>query len=548
MKTIAIQARPAVRISGIILITVAFFVVYNRFLINRSLDNLRYSLTSIQKNEYKGLEKLLSFNLTEEAAMGQVEADILANVEYVTGVVSLAKTGRSLDDAADIIGNVVSSKESGRGVFLNAMDAASNAVTRALGLRAGLAERIAKNGKKAESFLSEKKELHAKLDSAESSEKRQNLLYDIGAAEMKALNYSQAASSFKEAIEADPKSRAAARALFNMAWCEKAMGNIADGVKHFRGLIEQFPDDKLVEGAEFQIAILNRKNFKYQEAADNFVGLADKYQDSILAPLILFQAAATYLYDLDDEVLARQVLDRLRDRYPASEFASTKTFMYKRLYIQDDGSSGIMSRISKLIWDMSPLSAAISEITKASSTKFVIKMIEGAIRQIELLKLDIGDIVKIERTDEFLTNWTNMSLNAVSKDSLIGIKDVVIKYRVGDRIEASGIIRVGKVEFGGYMLGKMELRSYSHQGVRSPQKWLAYTAEICKIGQINVPPETVNNGLVRAHRIFNEKLPFEIKRFLIDNAASTGIWEGPQSVSTSKLQHERPETYEAVYK
>jgi len=581
MKTVSLAAKPVTKISGILLIAVIFFVLYNRFMINQSLEDLRFSLSNIQKNEYSGLDKLLSYVLLSEIAKEPIQTDIFENIEYACDVIGLAKSGRSLADAADILRSVITKKEDERGAFLTAIDTVNNGLSGALGLSPDLKKRISRNKAREKALLEEKKRLYARLisptspgetkdivfklvsDMPEEEKKRelfnvvsgvslkdkQEILYRIGIAEMRSSNYDQAIFLLKEAFGVDPKSPIAPKLLFNLAWCEKALHNFKKSEEYLREFIKLFPDDDLKENAALQIALLYRKTSQYNETADSFLAVAHKNEHSPLAPIALFQALATYLYDLGDEGSAKEVFEELNALYPASEYSSAKTFVYKRLFSEETARFDLGYQIYKLLWNMSPLATAISEVTDKISTRFVIRMIEGTIQQIELLNLDLGDTVRIERTDEFLTNWCNRSLDVVSKNALVSVKNVLIRYKESNRIEVSGFVRLGTVELMGYAIGRMELKkdAYITYDAYKSEKQIIYTVEMCKIGRIEIPADIINKALVRAHRIFNQKIPFEIRRFEINMATRTGIWEGPQKESALKLRDEKPETYKYLY-
>ncbi len=64
---------------------------------------------------------------------------------------------------------------------------------------------------------------------------------------------------------------------------------------------------------------------------------------------------------------------------------------------------------------------------------------------------------------------------------------------------------------------------------------------------MDIPVETINKALIRAHRIFNEKLPFRVIKCELDADTKIGTWEGLQRVSTAKLKSENPENYEKMY-
>jgi hypothetical protein len=183
-------------------------------------------------------------------------------------------------------------------------------------------------------------------------------------------------------------------------------------------------------------------------------------------------------------------------------------------------------------------------------------MIEGAIKYIDLYHFDLGNNIRIERTDEFLTNWCNKYLDTMSRDLTARVSNITLRFREGSRIEMRGFGTMAGISAEGYMIGKMELKPYRPdltpsgaftQEVVAPN-WIVYTVEECRIGPVTIPADIVNNALARCHKIFNQKMPFEVRGFHIDLNSGVGVWEGPQRFPTSQLLKEQPDMYERTYK
>ena len=544
--------KPGIKVFVVLGGIVAFFIGYNTFLVDNSLEDLKYALNSVERKELGGLDRLLSFTMVAEAAEVRIESDSLANLEYVGAVASSPRVGRPVDDIKDILKNIVSKKKGARAGVLNTLDAANDRMRRVLGISPNLNARLLRNEAAARAILVKEKALESRLDSAASLELKQDILYGAGIIQMKALNYLKAITLFKEAIGLGPDTSAGIKSLFNMAWCEKAVGRPEDSARDFEDFVKRYPKNELAKDAEYQMTIIMRRDGRYREAAEALKVLAYKYEDSLLAPAALFQAAGTYLADLEDKEAAEGVLKRLRKQYLLSEFSSSKTSMFKELVPEEAAAK--KAGMAQFIWEKSPFGRAVMEAVDASATRFVIEMIRGAIKYIQLWEWDIGDSVKIEKTDAFLTEWCEARLNVTSKNALVKVRNVSLKFRSGNKIEIHGSVTAGGVGQEFFISGKMELIDYestvfakeeTDAGRISPN-WVVYTVDECRLGPAQIPPEVVNRALARAHKIFNQKVPFEIRSFNI--SGGTGYWEGPQRASRADLTKEQPEMYEYLYK
>lgn len=545
--------KPGIKVAFVLSTAVAFFAGYNTFLVDYSLEDLKFALNSVEKKELGGLDKLLSFTMVAEAAEVEIVSDQFANIEYAGEALSSPKPGRPVDDIKDILGSVIAKKKEARAGILNVLDTLSGRLARALGISSRLNDRLLKNERKAGSFLIGKKVLESRLGLAKTAESKQDLLYRAGIIEMKALKYLKGIDSFKEAVILEPDTPIGIKSLFNVAWCEKAAGRLEDSAADFGDFLKRHPKDELAKDAEYQMTILMRKSGKYKEAAEALEALADKYENSLLAPTVLFQAAGTYLTDLGDKEAAERVLRKLRERYFLSEFASSGTSIFKRLH-PEEAAAKKGSVFDQLLWEASPLGKAVRDAIDISATRFVIKMIQGTIKYIDLWEWNIGDTVKVEKTDKFFTEWCEKYLHVVTKNTLVKVRNVTLRFREGGRIEIRGTAAIGGAAQEAYISGKMELKTYelgtitqktSAKEAASPN-WIVYTVDECRLGPMRVPPPLVNSALARAHKIFNQKIPFEIRNFHI--AEGTGYWEGPQRASRAQLANERPEMYEYLYK
>ena len=87
MRGAAASLRPGVKLSLVLLVTVGFFVSYNRFLVDNSLEDLKVALNSVDRHEFRGLDRLFAFASAAEASEADIRPALFANIEYVGDVI-----------------------------------------------------------------------------------------------------------------------------------------------------------------------------------------------------------------------------------------------------------------------------------------------------------------------------------------------------------------------------------------------------------------------------------------------------------------------------
>ena len=268
-----------------------------------------------------------------------------------------------------------------------------------------------------------------------------------------------------------------------------------------------------------------------KDTAGTFVKLAEIYHDSTIAPLLLFRASSVYLYKLNDEDSARAAFRKLLDHYPASDLASPKTVLYKRLSGEAAEPFDVEYRISKLLWEEGLLQNAadvknpckkreISDVKQSGPGRLEKRLIADiAAVPVEttdrILKLVLSPFaLKTEGRQAFseLINNDQKRAHALftrkmpfsvenlkvgsrgeiaicagwqgtARSELVGIRGVTVRRRGADRVVVNGIIRTAGVDFDAHLVGRREARSGG------------YIVEECRLGSIDIPPMLVNDAL-----------------------------------------------------
>jgi len=152
-------------------------------------------------------------------------------------------------------------------------------------------------------------------------EEKQKLFYNIGMIYLELFNLKEATKFFKRAVDLNPESYEASKAQYNMAWVSKEQNKLEESKAEFSKLSEKAEDD-LVFDSLYQVANIQHKQGDYKEFVKLSLKLAENYKNyPSIASLCLFQAGASYMYDLNDPEKANKTFSRLVKEYPDTPYA-----------------------------------------------------------------------------------------------------------------------------------------------------------------------------------------------------------------------------------
>jgi tetratricopeptide (TPR) repeat protein len=401
-----------------IVITGLFFYLYNIFLVDNSLDSLRFAVAqtagSYDTGDLDGLDIIFTVAMIDEMSPVEMNSSNIMNLEFAKNIAVAGKSFQQMDYAKAALQSVVKSKEQERGALLVFLDRVTGFMNQALSWIVNLPRAVDKSeakllgvdgrnvfyrARQAEidgdlsmaaslyaEFLNEYKgydraslvELRlgyvyhrmGMIDEAEQiyrkikrdyvlkkeagiastlllhlqqrpdiintrnaltsqladisetdTQQRQRLYYEIGAINMKLLDFDEAKKFFKRASAIDPDSALGVKSDFNNAWVDKDSGSYQDSAEILLSLNERTAGRILDADIVYQIADIYHKEGRYQEAIDMYMQIANTTSDADVAALSLFQAAASYMYDLNDGAKAKQIFSLLLKKYPQSDYA-----------------------------------------------------------------------------------------------------------------------------------------------------------------------------------------------------------------------------------
>jgi len=163
-------------------------------------------------------------------------------------------------------------------------------------------------------------------------DRTQELFYDIGVLNLKIYKFEEAKKFFRRAYEIDPESETGKKAWFNYLWVLKEMGESEGSEDAVDRLIDEDAGDSLVLDSLYQKADMYAGKGEFEKAIEIYVMIADLYKDDSMAALCLFQAGASYMFDMNDDEKAQEIFKRLTKEYPDSPYAG---------YLAPDKPTGI---------------------------------------------------------------------------------------------------------------------------------------------------------------------------------------------------------------
>jgi len=564
-------------IIGLLLVVPSlFFLYYNKFLISHSVKALEVSLESIAQGELEGIDDLVG-SYSKKAVVEGDEADV-ARYDYITTTFLLGR--ESMADVESLLDDLLGSEKGRRSKALRILDAITIRVTRAFtyikntivsfGRRssdeelsssleravtlfkdkrfkaaekllkeiiiygrgttfAKLAEVYRERIRQHETLLKKEKKILKVIAREKNPVILQRLYYNLASLHVETDNYEKAGEYFLKAIRYLPESTVAQRAYISYAYLNKISGNLERAREILDEFLKNFPDSAFIIYAKLQIADILRRE-KDLAAARYYYALAEEFRASRLSPLVLFQAACIYNFDLGKRKEAFQILAGIIEDYPASRPAQK----IDRVFLEEtiEQKLDIKDRLILAIWKTAPPFKQVMNLVEKGSVWYALYMIEGTIEQALQQEKRKGDLLTIERDSQFLTEWVKERIDVFLEnleDYDAGLEDFAISFPRRGWILTQGVVSLQDKSWNSYVLGKMYLKRQedfeSEVGEEySRKKWVVYEVTEARMGKINVPTVVINEALKKAYATFNKQQVFDIENMVI--SPTIGIWEG----------------------
>lgn len=571
-------------------IIVFIFSFYNMFLIDRTLDNLRFTLEqtalAYDIQDTDGLDIVLT-----EAMIGEIsdpkELDSmnLANLEYAKTAVSSGKSYRQIDYVKVTLGDVIKAKENKRGIILTVLDNLIRLIKKIIASSSNLvssflrrpkikkyvkvdlelfnkAKELERTGNLEEAAslysefsrdypdyerialvklklayvwhrlneynkalllykeiikkypdqkesdiarllllkLKQRDALARKMDllitkiaelPKEETKVRQEIFYELGAINMQLLNFAEAKKFFKRAAEIDPTSNPALKSRFNFAWLTKqeaSEANLEESIAEFSKIAKERPKGLLALDSRIQIADVYHLEGKYQEAIDLYLKLADDYKGQPMAALCLFQAGASYMYDLNDDDKGREILARLTREYPGSIYAK---------YLAPENPVGLF--LTYLV------PRATRVVTWRAGGLLCLTGYSGEIAKFKVM-------LDEKAFNQTFNDWLKKELPDTVGNLYVDIRGAEVDFLKG-KGAARGRITMGKFNVKGQCEGRLEL-------TKDGALYLIITKAFLE--RIPIPPILINRAISGISLMVRKYFPFAITRISMEKGEVSG--------------------------
>lgn len=570
-------------------VIIAFFSVYNIFLIDQNLESLKLALAqsdlAYETSDTDGLDIILTQAIAEEIAPDELDSLNMINLAYARSIIDTGKDYQQIGHLKVALNTVIDKKEGDRGVLFNLLDKANRFVRKGITFLARLPYRIFRSRKPKEAvevdmhlfdtaktlekegklkeaathyddFISkypeyekialvklrlaytyyrlgeyektfsicqeitkmhfEEKEsdianvllLQLKqreklieeknlllIKSAEISEDdkaaRQDVFYQLGTINLRLLELEAAKKFFKRAIKVDPTSDKATKCQFIYAWITNEQAEAEMSLSEFSKLVDKKPSETLTIISRYQMADIYHRRGKYEEAAEVYEKLAEDYEDNAIASFCLFQAAASYMYDMNDSEKAQELFGKLSKKYPNSAYSK---------FLAPDNPVGLFTTF-----------------LVPRATRVVAWRIGGLLCLTGLT----GELVKFKTTakernfNNAFNDWLKSELPDTVGNMYVDIRGAEVDFKDGT-IEGGGNITMGRYEVKGLAEGYLSL---SEDGSVEPKLTKAF------LEKVPIPPVLINNAIRGVFFIVKKYFPIFITKVSIteDEFSCEGI-------------------------
>lgn len=289
---------------------IVFFVVYDTYLVDRSLINLKIALNKAAQaqtlEDFEKIKPLLKIPLLKEISQKALSSKALVYMEIAENIATTAKTVEQIEDVKLYLTALVEAKEKERGGFLSALDHLNSRI---------FAPIITLSKKELEA---KEKNLLSRIGAAKDKNLLQGLYYDLGNIYIQLSDISKAKYVFFKMSQIDSASPLSIKAKFNLAWAYKSTGEFEKAMAYFEEVSREYAKLELSITSQYEITDVWYKKGAYQIARDKYGELAGLYPEFDIADLALYEAGYISFYNLNDTDAALKYFLELEKQFPKS--------------------------------------------------------------------------------------------------------------------------------------------------------------------------------------------------------------------------------------
>lgn len=307
-----IVLRPVYALVG----AVIFFSIYNHYLLDKSLVNLKLSLRQLDSAksvaDIKKIKGILDDTFLMEIAKQDLDVVSLIKLETATETLNTISSKSQAEGIKQALQDTAAEKEKHKNPILAALD---NVVINFLPKGAtDDSSALKKTAQKLEQRLGNYR-----------AEALQEKLLELARIYIRLKDFPNATRLLNQCIKESPANPAAVKARVYLGLIYKMQGDFAKAEEMFRQAKEGLSDD-LRLFSSFQEADTLNKMGKYNESVDLFEKISELNPSGIVNQLAQFRAGNIYLNDLQDLQKADQSFKKLKNLAPENQLMIAQNY------------------------------------------------------------------------------------------------------------------------------------------------------------------------------------------------------------------------------
>jgi tetratricopeptide (TPR) repeat protein len=292
-----------------------FFLYYNTFRIDHTLENLQFSLeqTALAYDivDINGLDMVLSQTVSEEVAPISMNAFDVANLEYVTSIVKTGTHFQELDSMKMGLGAAIREREKKRGFVLSVADKISRPLRRALDYIRHIPDMVFRRRESGVLVLNEV-EIEGLLQKIRDIEKTGNL-------EAAVLEYAELVLRYNGTNKL-------ALLKLRLAYTYHRLGEFEKSLSLYREIVRQYYPGQEAKVADILIGSLREKDRLIKEANGLLIEVESLSESEVHERQEMFLRLGMIYSQLFDLELTRLFFNRAVQADPASPIAIKAQF------------------------------------------------------------------------------------------------------------------------------------------------------------------------------------------------------------------------------
>ncbi|MCQ9206194.1 MAG: tetratricopeptide repeat protein [Omnitrophica bacterium] len=267
-----------------------FFVSYNRYLLDKTLANLKISLKKLERIQDPEVRNTIMAILDDtflmEVAREEIDPTILAKLEFSNQIITKMTQKAQLEDALYFIKDLIKKKEKGRAPILQVLDAIS--------LNLDPSKREENIGAVRAKIQTAKSELKFYKD-----DELQEKYFEISRFHVLIKEWNKAISYLRKTIEIEANNEIAKKAFFYLGLVHKFKGNFQQAKEIF-SKVKHDLEGELSALSYFEEGDSLYRMGRFKEAISVFEQAFEKNPDLQVSQIAQFRAGYIKIYDLGE--------------------------------------------------------------------------------------------------------------------------------------------------------------------------------------------------------------------------------------------------------